>query len=921
MKIPSITEFAQYRFVRDARGNVITLPSQGMDEKTLLVLDCERWGLARLHIFEGAAARQDKLLAFQEDLGQVAGIRSHHLSRLISWGRDAEELFYADEMQDGEPLPVYLGRTGGVPVAVACDWILQFLHFFESISPLPPSLLRFSTLNFEVVMNRHGRIFPVFSEFYGWTKPGAQVREHTVEWSFAQIFCSLIAGVPIRTFHRDSLPRNFDELEASLREVILRTLDEGGGDTYSAFLSAMQAGAVGSPDDEARVAVPLMPVREWMRRDLEGAGESAPDYTLEPTFDPTGERYAIPAHLRGSAAHMQLLPGPAAIPREGWLNQHHDATRRPGRGMMHQLHVNYIEDRDSITLIGEERVEGVDLGALVAKTGPLAFGTVREMATTINTALDALEKQAGACAVWWLPAENVLLLTGTRSVSGSAGLIERKGPAAWAAFPLKFRLHQTLPTLKEGVNLPSRVRHLSRLPGKQYESVRRSAIALPLLWHLLTGTRFRWSRPVPATDGVPAALAALFDRFREQLRTEPSDVSGNLFLEFAKFDPAAAAEAEASDLAAAEVVPVPDEIDHSLEQVLKSTLYEGEIDLTSSVTALPVEAAEPSESPAEGESVTVTEEAEPVASAGPVEPVKKRSVAAVSFWAIVLGVVLACVAGFALSGWSFQRGLFREAGELTFSVPEFRLLEGDIAGVARASLEDLLIAAGEPESLALLPVLDQPDVEENRARVRAWLESRSGSDRGAAQRVLGLLALSRGEAPAVALAHFREAAGKGDLEAQFRYAALQWSDESGLSGEDSLALLEMAAGQGHDAAQELLARVKLSLNDAAGAYKWAGSAARQGRAPAVHLLGLFYLNGTGCEVDPVEAVEHLRSAAELGDERAMYDYGRCLSEGHGVEASFTEAQRWMQIASSRGHGAALRWCLDRGIDVSDGTEP
>jgi len=473
---------------------------------------------------------------------------------------------------------------------------------------------------------------------------------------------------------------------------------------------------------------------------------------------------------------------------------------------------------------------------------------------------------------------------------------------------LKFRLHQTLPTLKEGVNLPSRVRHLSRLPGKQYASVRRSAIALPLLWHLLTGTRFRWSRTVAPTDEVPAALAALFDQVRQQLRTEPSDVNGNLFLEFAKFDPDSVTEFEESVV---EVASESDEKDHSLEHVLKSTLYEGEIDLTPAVIE-PVEPDGPSESPAGAE---LAEPAEPAGA------VKKRSVAAVWFWSIVLGIVLACVAGFALSGWSFQRGLFRETGALTFTVPEFRLLEGDIAGVARSALEDLLVAGGEPESLALLSLLDQLDLEENRARVRAWLEARAGSDKGEAHRVLGLLALSRGEESAVALVHFHEAAKKGDLESQFRYAALQWSDESGLAGEDSFALLEIAASQGHAAAQELLARAKLSMNDAAGAYKWAGSAARQGRASAVHLLGLFYLNGTGCEVDPVEAIEHLRSAAELGDERAMYDYGRCLSEGRGVGASFTEAQRWMQIASSRGHGAALRWCLDRGIDVSDGTAP
>ena len=536
MKVPSISEFAQYRFVRDARGNVIKLPSQGVDEKILLVLDCERWGLARLHIFEGAAARSDKLEAFQAELQQIAEIRSDHVSRLVSWGRDAEELFYADEMRDGEPLPAYLSRTGGVPFPVASGWILQLLTFFESIGQLPPSMLRFSTLNFEVVMNRHGKIFPVFSEFYGWTKPGAQVREHKVEWSLAQVFCSLIAGVPIRTFHRDSLPRNFDELDEATREVILRTLEEGSADTYDSFKAAMEAGSAGAKERESEVAVPLMPVREWLRNDLANSYEGPADYVLSADFANDDERYAIRSHLRGAAANIQLIPGPGSIPREGWLNQHHDATRRPGRGMMNQLSVNYIEDRDSLTLIGEERVEGVDLGALVTGTGPLSDEAVKRIASAINTALDGLEKQAGACAVWWLPPENIFLLTGTRSLSGSVGLIERKGPEAWSSLPLKLRLHQTLATLKDGVNIPSRVRQLSRLPGKQYEVVRRSVIALPLLWYCLTGNRFRWSCVVQTQSSVPEPVGELFERFRMRLREEPSEMVENLFLAFVRLD-------------------------------------------------------------------------------------------------------------------------------------------------------------------------------------------------------------------------------------------------------------------------------------------------------------------------------------------------------------------------------------------------
>jgi len=284
-------------------------------------------------------------------------------------------------------------------------------------------------------------------------------------------------------------------------------------------------------------------------------------------------------------------------------------------------------------------------------------------------------------------------------------------------------------------------------------------------------------------------------------------------------------------------------------------------------------------------------------------------------------MALACVAGFSFSGWSVQRGLFRESGPLAFPLPEFRLLEAEGAGAAQSSLEDLLLAAGEPGALELLSIVERFDSEENRGRIRQWLEQRARSDDGESDRVLGLFAASRGGMSGEALAHFREGAKKGDLESQFRYAFLQWSDGNRLAEGDTLAFLESAASRGHAAAGELLARVRLSLNDPDSGFKWAESAARQGRAPAVHLLGLFYLNGTGCGIDPSEGVGHLRSAAGMGDERAMYDYARCLSEGHGVEASFIEARRWMRIASARGHRAARRWCLDRGIEAGGGTGP
>lgn len=909
MKAPAISEFAQYRFVRDARGHVINLPSQGVDERILLVLDCERWGLARLHIFESAANRSDKLEAFQAELREIADIRSDQVSRLISWGREAGELFYADEMRDGEPLPVYLGRTGGVPIPAASGWLSELLRVFETLERLPPSLRRFSTLNFEMVMNRAGRVYPVFSEFYGWTKPGAPVREHKVEWSFAQIFCSLIGGVPIRTFHRDSLPRNFDELDGVTREVILKTLDEGSDDTYESFKAAMEAESGRVTEWESEVAVPLMPLREWLRRDLANSYDGAPEYRLDADFERGDEHYAILSHLRGTAANIQLIPGPGSIPREGWLNQHHDATRRPGRGMINQLSVNYIEDRDSVTMIGEERVEGVDLGSLVARIGALSNEAVKEAAAAINAALDGLEKQAGACAVWWLPPENIFLLTGTRSLSGSAGLIERKGPGAWSSLHLKLRLHQTLETLKDGVNLPPKVRHLSRLPGKQYEPVRRSGIALSLLWYLLTGTRFRWSRAVQAQGPVPGPLAALFESFRVRLREEPSEIVENLFLVFDRLDLSAGSETEVV------TEEFPPEKNDGLEEVLRATLYDGELDLPDGTPETVSEVIDGLQ-PIVPVTAPTHDGVETVESPG----TGRRSGSPIWLWSIIFGVVIASAAGYLLSGWSFKKGVFREAAELEFPLPAFGHPEGDAGELARTTIEDLLVSGGSPESLRLLSLLQNPDLESSREKITSWLESEAVEGSGAAHRALGLLALALGEPADAAAGYFLQGAKRGDTESQLRYAASQWSGEPGdpLTG-DALQFLEIAAGSGHPAGQELLAMAKAAAGDGAGAFKWMEKSARQGWAPAVYQLGLFFINGIGCEVDASRAVTHLRYAAELGEERAMFDYGRCLSEGYGVTASFPEARRWMRIASSRGHGGALRWCLDRGIGLADET--
>lgn len=905
MSQPSIAEFAQYRFVRDASGNVVSLPSQISDEKILLVLDCERWGFARLHIFEGAALRAEKLEAFEEEMGMVSALRTPLVSRMISWGRDGEELFYADEMRDGEPLPSYLGRAGKIPFTTASSWILRFLDLFASMERIPPSMERLTTLNLEVVRDRSGVVRPVFSEFSGWTKPGARVREHRLEWSLAQVFCSLIAGVPVRDFHRDSLPRNFNELPSRTREVILEILSDDGRDRLASFCELMRHGGAepeSGEGDPVLIAPPLMPLREWFRREIGESPGADAERNLSDVLEAGEEPYAIVSRVRGVDANLQILPGPDTLPREGWLNQHHDATRRPGRGRIHQLQVNYLEDLASVTLIGEEQVAGVDLASLLECTGPLDFHLAGEIGSRLDGVLDALEKQTGACSVWWLPPENVLLLTGTRSADSSAGLIDRKGPSAWSELPIKLRLHQTITTLLEGVDLPAKLRDCSRLPGRRYEAARRSVVAIPMLWFLLTGTRFRWALHAEHSL-VPDAVAAAFEHYRNLLRDDPEAVTEKFSEVFAKLKPDArpiVLAVETGTAADAELGSG----ETGIGAVFDERLFEGELDLP------------------RGPEVSETDE--PGEEARALDPGFKESSREWDGgdrrgmpwgWIAVASAVIAAVVGFSLSGWAQRMGSFAERDPLVFTFPEFRFDSSHRVENARAALGEYLIAEGSPQSLRLLPLLDHLEPATSRREIEPWLRHLVARGEGGAARVMGMLSLAMGEANETAAGWFLEGARKGDADASFHYAALKWSEsDQTVADPDAMDFLKRSATAGHAPSQALYARGLRAGNDPVGAYGMLERAASQGWLPAIYEIGVCHATGTGCALDREEAVSRFRSAAEQGDERGMYDYGRCLSVGWGVGASFPEAHRWINLASARGHGGALRWLLDRNID-------
>lgn len=912
MKQSSIAEFAHYRFVRDRDNNVITLPAQGIDERNLLVLDCERWGLARLHIFDEAAKREDKLEAFQEEMQKIALMRSPSVVRVTSWGRDEEGLFYASEMQDGEPLPAYLDRTGGVPLSVSAEWMGQLFSLLESVESLTPSFERFTTLNYQVIIDHFGVIRPVFSEFYGWTRPGAQVPEHPLDWYLAQIFCSLIAGVPVRTFHRGSLPRNFDQLDDAVQAAVLDSLEERSPNAYDRLREVLAELARNAESDRAGVALPRMPVREWYREDLEESYASEPDYELTAEPDPSNELYVIPARIRGKAVNIQILPGKASIPRREWLNQHHDATRRPGRGMINQLQVTYVEDRESLTLVGEERVEGVDLASLIREIGPRTEEETRIIATKVCSAIDLLEQNVGSCSVWWLPPENVFFVTGTRSREASAGLVQRKGDTGWEAFPVKLRLHQTSATLKEGVSLPPAVRMLSREPGRGYRAPRRSAILLPLVWRLLVGTRFRWAKTIRNVEDISPSLVALLEDYRVRLREEPESIEVDLLDSMASLVPDEADEIKADDL-----VEKNARGEQALSAAFAETLYEGDLE-TESDSKKETDFVSAPEDDHEQLAVSARPETEAGEERSFAEPVEEnpRKTNLLWLWAALAGAVAAAFFGYQASDWNERQNHYEVGAEIDFPSPSFELPPPAGKDEVLVALQDFLLTEGGPQNLKLLHLLKVFDFEANRTAVENALQAAAKERNPTAALLLGELSRIRGDGPEDYRSWFREAAKMGDAESQYRYA--KDVIRGGIEGEEraeAVAMLGLAAAEGHDPSRELWA-VTVMDEDPGGAYQVIEAAARNGIPSAIFTLGLFQAQGIGIEADGAAAAGSFKKAAELGEVEAMYWFARCLEVGFGIESDFTEARRWMKNAASQGQEAAAVWCREREIPVT-----
>jgi uncharacterized protein len=164
--------------------------------------------------------------------------------------------------------------------------------------------------------------------------------------------------------------------------------------------------------------------------------------------------------------------------------------------------------------------------------------------------------------------------------------------------------------------------------------------------------------------------------------------------------------------------------------------------------------------------------------------------------------------------------------------------------------------------------------------------------------------------PVEAAKWYRQAALKGNMEAQYLLAKLITKGAPGLpvDAADGIKLLQSAAGRGYAPAQNELGMrfqkgVGVSAN-AGEAAKWYQKAVDKDHVPAVVNLGLLLVKGEGVQQDLPKAVSLFKKAADAGDAWGMNNLGSMYEMGWGVPKDLVKAKSLYQQAADKGNAMA-----------------
>lgn len=125
------------------------------------------------------------------------------------------------------------------------------------------------------------------------------------------------------------------------------------------------------------------------------------------------------------------------------------------------------------------------------------------------------------------------------------------------------------------------------------------------------------------------------------------------------------------------------------------------------------------------------------------------------------------------------------------------------------------------------------------------------------------------------------------------------------NAEKAVAYFKIAAQLGHMLGQMAVGSYYYAMNDCEEAIKWLSMAAELGNAEALFNLGVFYMEGMGCDQDMELSAKYFHRAARRRHPEAQFAYADLLSNGWGVEQDEKRALKWFLDAAENGHVEAM----------------
>ncbi|OAI56927.1 hypothetical protein AYO49_03285 [Verrucomicrobiaceae bacterium SCGC AG-212-N21] len=508
-----IERFGNFEIAQGADGQPIEL-LRSPDEYVFLAFDTRMGRLVELHVLKSGERMwaSEKRSAF-ERMEQAAAIGQASFIRVLDSGEDADLVYYASSLNDGELLEEYILRRGALSAPTAFSLLLLLLDDLIALQQRPRLLegtrldKLFITLQEETFLQLRVLDFGLSNPEQN--RPPEEVAQRLVHEICGAAFLmltgkvytgedcdrySVIRGMPsnLRTLLRTTLadpsaaPASITQVRDGIRDALTAQTRDIHGRTSRRHLVAVEA------------MVPKSTLRETLLQDvrleqlIKGrlVAENAESQRYPFTFEGTDARTQ-------AAVTVHLLP-----PRRIVSSEHYDAVPLQMWRFNAEKHPNILRslsvwESPDLTFLTEERSAGFPLSRLIAERVNLNPSEVLIILRQVKAGLD----QAIECGIEKLDIHpcNIFLRFTARVQAREKEKLLQKRLDAWPKFIVMLRPHMTMRSLYEPllVEAEGPVAEDSKVDAADFRN--RSYVALAA--YLLSG-----ERQVAGRQGLPDAL-------------------------------------------------------------------------------------------------------------------------------------------------------------------------------------------------------------------------------------------------------------------------------------------------------------------------------------------------------------------------------------------------------------------------------